>query len=111
MNTIILMALSMVSSELDETKRLAPKYEAEMTVILEDNTVCDLLTDKYAFEIDYAEKWYEAIGQALHYAIVSERKPAIILLLKNAETEWKYLIRCATVCGKYDIKLYVEPVK
>lgn len=110
MNTLIVL-LALFGSELEETKRLAPKYQAEATVLLDDGTICDLLNKKYAIEIDYTNKWYEAIGQSLHYAIVANRKPAIILLMKDPETEWKHLIRCAVVCGKYDIKLYVEEVQ
>jgi hypothetical protein len=106
----LIIILNLGKQELQETQRLAPKYQAQRNVVLEDNTICDLVNEKYAIEIDYADKWYEAIGQSLHYAAVTEKQPAIILLLRNPETEWKYLVRCATVCGKHGIKLYVEKV-
>ena len=40
---------------------------------------CDILTDKYAIEVDKASKWHEAIGQALHYGAVLNRKSAIAI--------------------------------
>lgn len=44
-----------------------------------DGGHCDILTDVYAIEIDRARKWYEAIGQALHYALCFNRKPAVAI--------------------------------
>ena len=30
---------------------------------------CDIVTKKYAIEVERASKWHEAIGQAAHYAL------------------------------------------
>ena len=34
-----------------------------------DGTRCDILTDTHAIEVDFADKWAEAIGQSLNYAM------------------------------------------
>lgn len=39
-----------------------------------DGGRCDILT---SFEVDRAEKWHEAIGQACHYALYFRRKATI----------------------------------
>jgi hypothetical protein len=107
----LLLLLLTQNQELIETKKLAPKHDAKMSVQLEDGTYADLVNDTYAIEIDYPRKWYEAIGQSLHYAEVTGKKPAIILLLRDPEKEWHLLVRCATICAKLDIKLYVEDAR
>lgn len=42
----------------------------------------DLLTPTHAVEVDWLRKWHEALGQALHYAHATGRKPAFVLILK-----------------------------
>lgn len=48
--------------------------------ILPDKTRVDCINDQYAIETDYANKWYEAIGQSLHYGLLTGKKPAIYLI-------------------------------
>lgn len=50
---------------------------------LPDKTKVDLLTDKYAIEFDFANKKYEAVGQALHYGIMTGKRPKVVLILDN----------------------------
>ena len=38
---------------------------------------CDIVTEKYAIEVERASKWHEAIGQAVHYALFLKKKPCI----------------------------------
>jgi hypothetical protein len=42
----------------------------------------DLLTDDYVIEVDRLEKFHEAIGQALHYAKETGKKPAIAIFIE-----------------------------
>lgn len=51
--------------------------------ILQDKTRCDCLTDEYAIEFDFGDKWAEAIGQAMHYSLLSGKKPGIVLIIEN----------------------------
>jgi len=52
----------------------------------------DLVHNDVAFEIDWANKWKESIGQALWYAQQSNKKPGIILILKK-ESDYKYFLQ------------------
>jgi hypothetical protein len=67
----------------------------------------DLLTDDYAIEVDSLEKFHEAIGQALHYAKETGKKPGIAIFImepKQSDKEkLKYLIR---LCNYYKIKVW-----
>ena len=65
---------------------------------LSDNTRVDILTDDLAIEVDFAKKWYEAIGQATHYARLTKKKPAILLIVREADDE-KY-VKAAIEAGK-----------
>jgi len=49
----------------------------------------DLMTKEYAFEIERAAKWKDAIEHSIWYGLQTNKKPGIILLLKS-ESEYKY---------------------
>lgn len=55
----------------------------------------DLVTDSFAIEIEYANKWKNSIGQALWYAVETNKTPGIILILKDPK-EYKYVIQLHT---------------
>ena len=57
-----------------------------------DGTRCDILTDTHAIEVDFADKWAEAIGQSLNYAMQTGKKAGIVLVLKYRGDE-KHLER------------------
>jgi hypothetical protein len=67
----------------------------------------DLLTDEYVIEVDRLESFHEAIGQALHYAKETGKKPAIAIFMDEQRDEdkekLKYVIR---LCGHYKIKVW-----
>jgi len=85
--------------------RLANELGAKQEVTLWDGSRCDLVTDATAYEIDFAPKWQEAVGQSLYYGILLDRRPGIILLVKDRRSELRYLHRCQIVCAKYGIQL------
>ena len=107
---LLLLVSGLTAGEREEVERIAPAYGATATEFrLWDNTRVDMINNVYAFEVDWAHKWPEAIGQALYYAEVTDREPAIILLVKGHAKAWRYHVwRAQTVCAKYDIKLYLE---
>ncbi|HKK76094.1 MAG TPA: hypothetical protein VJ953_13530 [Saprospiraceae bacterium] len=49
----------------------------------------DILTEEYAIEVERADKWKNAIGQALWYGQQTNKKPGIVLLVLSKE-EYKY---------------------
>ena len=104
----LIMPLVILPNEREQAERLAPKYEAEVEVVLWDNTRVDLVNETYAIEVDWADKYAQGIGQALYYSIVTNLKPGLILLVKNKEKDRKYIYRAQTVCAKYGIRLWVE---
>ncbi|MGV8057506.1 MAG: hypothetical protein AB2L12_05670 [Smithellaceae bacterium] len=82
------------------------KGKAEMEVPVKYGRV-DLLSDDYAIEVDRLEKFHEAIGQALHYAKETGKKPAIAIFILDHEPgdreKLKYVQR---LCDYYKIQFW-----
>ena len=67
----------------------------------------DLLTDDYAIEVDRLEKFHEAIGQALHYAKETGKKPAIAIFIADHKYGDKEKLKYVTrLCDYYKIKVW-----
>ena len=67
---------------------------------------CDLLYGGCAIEVDWAEKWPEAIGQSLYYSCCLGIPPGIVLLLKS-EKDNIYLHRLQQVNNQKDLGLSI----
>lgn len=83
-----LMAADVVSVKLADIDKpreshwrdaFAATLEGAQTEVVVRGGRVDILTDAWAIEVDKARKWHESIGQALHYALYTKRKPAIAL--------------------------------
>lgn len=55
----------------------------QVEVIQSDGTRVDCLLPEYAIEFDFADKWAEAIGQALHYSHMTARDGGIVLIVED----------------------------
>ena len=80
-----------------------------------DDTRVDCLTENHAVEFDFASKWAEAIGQSLHYARMTNKRPAIVLIIEK-ESDFKYYNKIKPLCEQYNIDLKYttapkEPIK
>ena len=78
-------------------------------VTLSDGTRADCVTTNYAIEVDFARKWAEGIGQALHYALLTGKKPAVLLIIEK-ESDWRYFNRALPTTKNNNISLwYITP--
>lgn len=80
---------------------------AETEVTLSDRTRCDIVIDEYAIEVDFASKWAESIGQSLHYGILLNKKPGVLLILEDLDKDIKYLDRLKNVAFKHGIDIWI----
>ena len=62
-------------------EKLAREIGGQVEVVMRDGTRCDILSNSYAIEVDFAKKWAEAIGQSLHYALHTGKRPAVALIV------------------------------
>ena len=68
------------------------QIKGETEVLLDDKTRVDIVTDTFAIEVDFAEKWAESIGQSRYYSLKLNKKAGILLVI-NPLTDEKYLKR------------------
>ncbi len=71
----------------------SPQYEADyrddlcagmwIEVSLDNGSRADCISDTHAIEVDFSEKWAEALGQALSYAGSTGLKPGIFLVCRK----------------------------
>lgn len=57
----------------------------------------DCLTETTAWEVDWASKWYQGVGQALHYAGQTGKRPGLCLIVDGSEKEARYVERARKV--------------
>ena len=81
------------------------KYNGVMEYKLNDKTRVDCLTKNFAVEFDFAPKWAEAIGQSLYYGLMTNHKPAVVLIIEKPE-DFKYYERIKTVADSLHFTLW-----
>ena len=108
---LLLAAPVLAGDELENCRRLAPKYGAETEAVQWDGTRVDLLSDEYAIEVDWCNKWPEAVGQCQWYSIVTGRHPGVVLLIKDKKAEAQHIYRATAVCDRLGIRLWLEDAK
>ena len=75
-----------------------------------DFTRVDCLTATSAVEFDFANKWAESIGQALHYQLMTGKKAKVVLILENPQKQMVYYNRVKALALKYNFDVeYVTP--
>lgn len=84
--------------------------EATDEFVLPDGARVDVMTEEYAIEIDFTNKWAECIGQALYYGQVTNKKP-VCLLLVEVDPKEPGIKRCRAVCVRERIDLWLYNVK
>lgn len=73
-------------------------------VVLSDRTRVDCLTDTHAIEFDFARKWSEAIGQSLGYAIETNKRAGIVLIVESNK-EYKHWIKLNSIIDYYKLPI------
>lgn len=106
---LLLLPSTALSDERSETERIAPQFNATTEASGWDQTRCDLLNAEYAIEVEWGHggKWKEAVGQAVYYSIIHNRKPGIVLLRSKGRFSERDAFRCQTVCTKLSIRLWI----
>jgi len=90
---------------------LCDELDGKMEYVLKDRTRVDCLTDEYAIEVDFAKKWAESIGQSLYYAKMTDKKPAVGLIM-DVSKDKRYYKRLNLIAKEYGIKIFViEKIK
>jgi len=87
-------------------KKFAGIMNGKMEVVLDDLARVDIVTDTFAIEVDFAEKWSQSVGQSLYYANKLNKKAGILLII-NSRTDDRYVKRLMTVAYKHNITVWI----
>ena len=87
----------------------AKKVNGKLEVVMGDGTRCDLLTSTHAIEVDFADKWAEAVGQSLNYSFQSNRKAGIVLIVEK-QSDYKHLVRLNSLIRHHKLDVEVWPI-
>ena len=75
-----------------------------------DKTRVDCLTSTHAVEFDFANKWAESIGQALHYQRMTGKRAKVVLILEKPKKQMVYYWRVFELGKLHDFDVeYVTP--
>lgn len=72
--------------------------------VLPDKTRCDCLTKTHAVEVDFAPKFYEAIGQSLYYSLQTGKRAGVLLIVETPK-DYKYWLRLNSVIDHFNLPL------
>ncbi len=67
-----------------------------------DKTRVDCLTATHTVEFDFSNKWAESVGQALHYGVMTGKKPMVVLILENPKHQKVYYDRVLRLSKIYN---------
>ena len=98
-----------VPSERTYQEWFAKKTGGKLEVVMGDGTRCDIVTDKHAIEVDFADKWAEAVGQSLNYSFQSNRKAGIVLIVEK-QSDYKHLVRLQSMIRHHKLDIEVWPI-
>lgn len=108
----MLSLIGFAQSEAYYVDLLAVQMNAQKEVPVQNGRI-DLLTDSVAYEVEWAYNWKHSIGQAMWYALQKNKKPGIILLMRDID-DYRYFVMLNSALStfglsqNFDVKLYPE---
>ena len=76
----------------------------ETEVVLPDKTRLDCENKTHAVEVEFAQNWHGAIGQALWYAAQTGKRAGIVLILEK-DGDDKYWIKLNVLISMYGLPI------
>jgi len=102
------MLVTLTANAKTEADHQAQWCPGKKEVELKDLTRVDCLTDTHAIEIEWAHNWKEAIGQSLHYALMTGKAPGITLIYKKpSDKRYRDQLRAVLDANRLEINIWV----
>ena len=79
-------------------------HDGETEVRLWDKTRVDCVTKDYAIEVDFAHKFYQAIGQSLYYSMRTHKHAGVLLIVEK-QKDYVYWNRMNAVINQYNLPI------
>ena len=95
-------------TEAEHVDEHCPTLNGEVEHILPDNTRIDCLTEYSAIEYDFTYKWYECVGQAMYYRVMTDKQAVCILIRKNGtDIELEHIERALKTVKYYHVPVHI----
>ena len=103
---LLLAVASLASAGVREERWYQDKWctDGRTEVVMPDGTRCDCLTDTHAIEFDFGKKWSEAIGQSLNYAMQTNRRAGVVMILTRPKDR-QYWIRMNSIIQHFSLPI------
>lgn len=72
------------ANEATWTESLVASIGGRREVVIPNGRI-DVVTEAFAMEVDFMNKWHEGIGQALHYASATGKRAALALIVRHSD--------------------------
>jgi hypothetical protein len=95
----VVAASAYAMSEAEYQKEWCAKHNGEIDYKTQDKTTVDCLTDTYSVELDYAEKWVQAMRKSSDHSLRTGKAPGVVLILQNSADE-KHLFKLRKIVEK-----------
>jgi len=105
---LLLLSSSALASEKKYIEEWCKRNKGTTGYYIDGGSNIDCLTEEYAVEFEFAKKWPEAVGWALYYSIKTDKRPGIVLIIKDKE-DYAYLKKLLNVSETYDIQVWTIP--
>lgn len=106
---IFLSSISLFSqsSEADYCQLINSHLKGEREVSVYAGRV-DIVTETHSYEVEWARKWKNSIGQALWYGLQTNKKPGIVIIIKEP-SDYRYFqqLNSALLYAELDDKIQV----
>ena len=107
----LIIGQSLNAKQIKSEKYYQQKYCSSIGATIEariGRVRIDCLTKEYAIEVDFAKKKYEGVGQSLYYAMITDKKPMLVLIAERENRANRSHIAIAReICREYDIRLVI----
>ena len=85
-------------------ERWCTENGGQVEKVLPDKTRCDCENKTHAVEVEFAQNWHGAIGQALWYAAHTGKRAGIVLILEE-DGDDKYWIKLNMLVSMYGLPI------
>lgn len=87
------------------SKYLAEQLGGSASVICWEGSRPDIVAGDLAIEVERAPKWKESLGQAFLYAAMTDRRPAVLILVDDLAAERDCLWRVQVAAQRAGVEL------
>jgi len=103
---MIFLASTLNAAEKDIASKWCEEQGGQSEYRTINATYVDCLTNDYAVEAEFDYKWKESIGQSLHYAQATGKKPGI-LFIRRANSRVDYYTQLIDTISHHNLNIRV----